>query len=474
MTQKNETPVLILSLLITAALLAGGFWWFLSRSPLGELLPGVENASPGASNSDSGATNTPLADRISFGERVLLPGTASAAKQAGVEAIAAGNDDQAVASLEAALQANRNDPEALIYLNNARIGQRQSHAIAVSVPIATSENPALEILRGVAQAQTEINEAGGLNGVPLKVVIASDDNDPGVCQQVAGALADDDSILGVVGHFGSDATLAAGEVYQARGLVMISPTSTSTRISELGNYVFRTVPSDRFTAAALSRYMLNTLQLQNAVVYYNSESDYSQSLKNEFTTALLGDGGQVVSEVDLASPSFSAADSVAAASQQEAQVIVLAPNTATLDQALQVVTVNRSQLPILGGDSVYNPKTLQVGGEAAVNMVVAVPWILLANPNATFAQSSRQLWGGDVNWRTAMAYDAVRAIAAGLSENPTRQGLQEALSAPGFSTEGATGTIRFLPSGDRNQATQLVIVQPGSRSGYGYDFVPAP
>jgi branched-chain amino acid transport system substrate-binding protein len=32
--------------------------------------------------------------------------------------------------------------------------------------------------------------------------------------------------------------------------------------------------------------------------------------------------------------------------------------------------------------------------------------------------------------------------------------------------------VRFLPSGDRNQSVQLVIVQPGERSGFGYDFVP--
>jgi len=32
--------------------------------------------------------------------------------------------------------------------------------------------------------------------------------------------------------------------------------------------------------------------------------------------------------------------------------------------------------------------------------------------------------------------------------------------------------VRFLPSGDRNQSVQLVVVQPGSRSSFGVDFVP--
>jgi branched-chain amino acid transport system substrate-binding protein len=482
MSQKNNTPALILSLLLTLVFLGTGIWWFTSRLNLG-IVPST-NDNLGASDNKIGSTPTNatatrngvsqvrVQDRLSFGEKILLEEGASAEKQAGVQAFANGDFDQAVANLEASIQAQSNDPEALIYLNNAQIGTRNAYVIAVSVPLATSINPALEILRGVAQAQNEINQLGGINGVPLKVMIANDDNSPDICKQVATALVGNAEILGVVGHFGSEATLAAAPIYQDDGLVMVSPTSTSVQISELGDSIYRTVPSDRFTASALSRYMLNTLQQQNAVIYFNSDSDYSKSLKNEFTTALYSDGGQIVGEFDLADPAFDPAASVEQASQQGAQILVLLSNTDTLDEALQVVAVNRRQLQLLGGDSLYNPKTLQIGGDAAITMTVAVPWVLLSDPQAPFVQASRQLWGGDVNWRTAMAYDAAQVLIEGLKRNPSRDGVAQALRASDFSVAGATGTVRFLPSGDRNQAMQLVIVQPGSRSGYGYDFVP--
>jgi high-affinity Fe2+/Pb2+ permease len=32
MSQKNETTILVLSILITAGLIAGGFWWFSRKS----------------------------------------------------------------------------------------------------------------------------------------------------------------------------------------------------------------------------------------------------------------------------------------------------------------------------------------------------------------------------------------------------------------------------------------------------------
>ena len=41
-----------------------------------------------------------------------------------------------------------------------------------------------------------------------------------------------------------------------------------------------------------------------------------------------------------------------------------------------------------------------------------------------------------------------------------------------FELEGAAGKITFQPSGDRANASILVTVSKGERSGVGYDFVP--
>lgn len=471
MSQKNDTPALLLSLLITTLLLGAGIWWFNTRfnSPQNS-----SSNSPITPSGNTGGSQASPQERMSTGDRLLFVDGASSEKQAGVNAFASGQFPEAVTQLTAALQSDRNDPEALIYLNNARIGSQNAYSIAVSVPIGSDANGALEILRGVAQAQQEVNQAGGINGVPLQVVIANDENDPTTAQQVAQALVDNPKILGSVGHYASDVTLVAAEVYERGQLVTISPVSTSVKLSGFGQHTFRTVPSDYIAARALANHMLTVLNQQNAAVFYNSQSGYSQSIKSEFTTALSLGGGQVTSEFDLSNASFSANRSVEQAIAQGATVLVLLANTGELDRALQVVQVNQAKLPLLAGDDVYAPTTLEVGGAQAEGMVVAVPWHILSNPQSTFVQKSRQLWGGDVNWRSAMAYDAAQALIMALKTQPSRQGVQEALSNTSFSAEGATGTVRFLPSGDRNQAVQLVRVEAGSRSGYGYDFVPIP
>ncbi len=474
MSQKNETKVLIVSLVVTLALVAAGVWLFKKStgtapvaSPTAQTSP-TPTASPAASPSP----NQPIPERISSGERVLFSSAATPEKQAAIEATATGNYEAVVSNLEAARKSDRNDPETLIYLHNARLGNQTAFTIAASVPIGTEEDVAKEILRGVAQAQNEANEAGGIGGVPIKVMIANDDNNPEVAQQIAQSLVEDSRVLGVVGNFSSDVTLAAGKVYQQGQLVLISPTSTSVQLSGAGSYIFRTVPSDRFAGSGLSRYMLDQLKKKRAAVFFNSKSNYSKSLKDEFSTALLGDGGELVGEFDFSNPNFNVANNVQQAIEQKAEVLMLAPDSAVLDQALQVVQVNEKRLQVLAGDSTYSPKTLQVGRGNAVGIVVAVPWHILGNPEANFPKAATDLWGGEVNWRTAMAYDATKALITAIGRNPSRMGVQQALSASNFSAPGAAGPVKFLPSGDRNQAVQLVTIQPGTRTSFGYEFIP--
>lgn len=458
--KKNDTPALIVALFVTGAVVIGGGLWFVNaiKDPSAPSLTSIPSEQP--------------SPRLSSGETLLISELITPEKEKGVAAIANRNYSKAIQALEAALNSQKNDPEALIYLNNARIGAEKSYTIVVSMPIGSSVNAAKEMLRGVAQAQDEINREGGMNGTGLKVLIANDDNDAETAKKLATEFANNSGILGVIGHFGSGTTLAAAEIYQQKGLPMISPTSTSVALSSAGNYIFRTVPSDRFAGSALAKYQLDALNLKKAAVFFNSESNYSKSLKDVFTTDLFGQGGEVLAEYDFSAADFDAGRMVREASDRGAEVLLLAANSAVLEELLEVVAANGGNLPMLAGDSAYKPDILDRGGKDAIGMVLAVPWHILAHPEAEFPKTSQKLWGGAVNWRTAMAYDATRAFIEALKQNPTREGIQAAFSEARFSAEGATGEIRFLPSGDRNQAVQLVEVEKGKRSGFGYDFVP--
>ena len=475
MSQKNETVALVISFLVTGGILGGGAWLLLN-SGFNPSNNSSNTSNPNNSgNSSNNANNTKpiaLSESTSAGERVFIP-SSTPEKTAAASAFLKEDYSGAVTSFSAALAKNKNDPESLIYLNNAKIGKTKSLTIAVSAPIGSDPNVAQEILRGVAQAQNQVNQSGGINGTPLKVIIADDQNKPEQAQAVASKLVSNGEVLGVIGNFSSGVTLAAGKVYGDGKLVLISPTSTAVQISGMSKYVFRTVPSDRFAGDALARYMLTNLKKQKVAVFFNSQSDYSKSIKDVFTTAVFGSGGQVVKEFDLTAAGFNADQAVKDSVAQGAEVIMLAASTASLDQSIQVAQANKNPvLPLLAGDDLYNGKTLQVGQQSVEGLVIAVAWHILGNPEASFPKEATQLWGGEVNWRSAMAFDAATALIEALKKNPTREGVQAALASPDFKVTGAANEIKFLPSGDRNQAIQLVKVQKGTRTSFGYEFVP--
>ncbi len=470
-SHSKTRKVLLLGGSAIAAILALSFFARnFSQSP--SILP-----VPGAATGDSGETASDLQmkGRMSAGERVLNQWQTNPEKQEGVEQFASGNYAKAIEAFQAALKRDRTDPETLIYLNNARIGSNPSYEIAAAIQMGDDAlRSALEVLRGVAQAQDEVNRAGGINGTPLKVRLADDGNQPATARQLAKALVDEPAILGVVGHTISDTTIAAAEIYQNNQLVMIAPISSAVQLSNVGDYVFRTIPSDQLTARTLVDHLLNRMKRRRVVIFFNSSSNYSNSLKNEFRNALFYSAGiEPVAEFDLARPDFDAYESVNAAIAKGAEAIMLASDHTRSDRAIQVVSVNARRLKLLSGESLFAPKLLKIAGKDAVGMVVAVPADLT---QPLFKQKFSALWGTQVpfSWRTALGYDATVTLIQALRSAPTRSGIQRTI-AQNFSATGATGPIQFLPTGDRKGSIYLMTVAPPtSNNGNTYSFKALP
>ncbi|MFM6279626.1 MAG: ABC transporter substrate-binding protein, partial [Dolichospermum sp.] len=170
----------------------------------------------------------------------------------GIQAFQKGNYEQAADLFKQAIQANRNEPEVVIYYNNALARKAGSpFTLAVVVPIGKKLDSAQEILRGVAQAQNQFNDKKGFNGRLLEIVIANDDNKK-QAQQVAQQLVKDTSILGIIGHNSSDATKEALPEYEKAQLPIISPTSSSSLINS--SVFFRAVYSDQDAGKKLQQY----------------------------------------------------------------------------------------------------------------------------------------------------------------------------------------------------------------------------
>jgi branched-chain amino acid transport system substrate-binding protein len=462
LTNINQKNFLLILYVVILCVFFPGIYYVSNRSP-----------QEGPNNIDS------VEQRISSGEKILVTAHKNLAKQAGISAFDQGDYATAQESFSLALKSDRNDPEARIYLNNTIAAKtKDSYRIAVSVPIGGDLNVAEEILRGVAQAQDEVNRSGGIEGKLLMVEIINDDNDPKVAQEIANKLVADKKILAVIGHNDSNASIAAAPIYEENGLVMITPTSSAEVLSTAGDYIFRSTPSTRDLAETLAQYVVKVAEKENIAMCIDSDSQVSTSFQANFTWAVYNNSGKINPlKCDLASADFLPNTISSQAISMGADALVLAPSVRKVEEAIEIVKANGDRLTLFGNHSMTSYQTLKEGQKNSVGMVLSVAWYPPESANA-FTKDAQTLWGGAVNWRTAMAYDATQSIAKaiaepakGIASDSERHKIQQALASPGFTSPGATSNTSFLPSGDRNLRGTLVKIQPGKKSGTGYDFV---
>jgi branched-chain amino acid transport system substrate-binding protein len=456
LTNINQKNLLLILYVAFLCVFGPGIYWISNHGP-----------KPGRTENENS-----IEQRISLGDKVLVAAHNNSAKQAGISAFDQGDYAAAQENFSSALKSDRNDPEARIYLNNTIAAKtKDSYRIAVSVPIGGDLNVAQEILRGVAQAQDEVNRRGGINGKLMMVEITNDDNDPQIAKKIASKLVTDKKVLAVIGHNDSNASIAAAPIYEQNGLVMITPTSSAEALSTKGDYIFRSTPSTRDLAETLAQYAVKVAKKENIAICIDSDSQVSVSFQENFTWAVYNYGGKINPlDCDLAAADFLPTAISSQAISMGADALLLAPSVRKVEEAMEVVKANDERLTLFGNHSMTSYQTLKAGQKDSTGMILTVAWYPPESANF-FTKDAQKLWGGAVNWRTAMAYDATQSISEAIAFGAERQKIQQALANPEFSAQGATSNISFLPSGDRNLRGALVKIQPGKKSGTGYDFV---
>ncbi len=399
-----------------------------------------------------------------------------------------GKFQQAVNVFTQERKKNRNNPEVLIYLNNAKLMQehRKSYTIAVVVPIKQDDQGTAEaLLRGAAQIQEDFNKNTAHPG--LKVIIVNDENNPNTVHELAENLLSKDDIVAVFGHYTSELTKKALPVYQEKKVVVIAP-ATATRESILKdqkypeNFLFRIVPSVRFELPVLiDKLKLSELTRgEKVAVFYTPSSTYSNSAFEELRSQL---GASRIIDQDVSIPNFIPKSTLNAVKQQGAKALILIPdgrvNPNSIKNTLSLIDVNQDQLPMGGLSVLYRTEILN-RNKIVKKLLLVIYWHPLTSPNQKVIDGAKQLWGtGNINIQTAMSYDGTLVLTKAFEKlsindplDKQRLDIQEQLKNLQVK-EGASGIISFDEVGDRKEDTsQPFHVVPTECNSYGAMFVP--
>jgi len=110
----------------------------------------------------------------------------------------------------------------------------------------------------------------------------------------AAQLCAEPEVLGVIGHYNSDVTIAASNVYAHGGLAMITPIASNPLVTDRHlPGIFRWTNRDDRTAMAIAAYLRGACHKRRAVIV-ESETAYGASMADQFGRAFAAAGGEVL------------------------------------------------------------------------------------------------------------------------------------------------------------------------------------
>jgi branched-chain amino acid transport system substrate-binding protein len=312
-------------------------------------------------------------------------------------------------------------------------------------------NFGLSAKNGVLMAADEINQAGGINGHPIDIVIEDDKGSPAEAAQVTGKLIDRYKVIAIIAAGASGNSLAAAPKAQSAHVPLIAPSSTNPAVTQAGDYIFRACFIDAFQGEVMAKFAANTLKAKKAAIMLDFNSPYSRGLTEFFEFSFAKMNGQI-----LLKQSYSQGD----ANYRGQLSLIKAANPDVIyipgyygDVAIIARQARQLGLtvPLLGADGWDAPELWELGGDALNGSYISNHYSA-DDPSETiqhFVHGYRQRYGNlTPDAHAALAYDALRFLAEAIQRAGTTEGprLREAL-AQTKNFPGVTGIISM----DRNR-----------------------
>lgn len=324
--------------------------------------------------------------------------------------------------------------------------------IAVGVPLSGEwSGHGEEIVNAVELAVQEINEDGGLLGSELTVVFWDTVADPHVASALSRRWGEDPTIVAQVGGFASAPTLAAQRLYDATGVVQISPAVGHPAYAAGSPWSFSMIGLLEGEGRANARFAFSRLGVRRAAVLYE-QGEWGQRQAREFAEEFAALGGRVVSRHYLL-PGEAGYDRFVRRLQDESPELVY---LATKDDQGRAVCRELTFLPgnspiVLAPSKLHSPSFIETAGEETEGVYISSFFApeAEATPAHSFSHRFGAYHGSEPGRLAALSYDAVHLTAEAIRRagSRERESVRDALlNIEEFS--GVTGTISF--DGDGN------------------------
>ncbi|EHK64376.1 branched-chain amino acid ABC transporter substrate-binding protein [Achromobacter arsenitoxydans] len=328
--------------------------------------------------------------------------------------------------------------------------QAQTIKIGVVGPTTGAVTQYGDMVReGVDTAVERINAAGGINGKKLETVVIDDGCEPKQGPVAANRVVN--SKIGfVVGHVCSGATIAAADVYNNEGVVMVTPSATSPAVTDGKNYefIFRTIGRDDQQGPAAAKFILEKIKPKKVAVLHDKQS-YGQGI----ATAVKNDlekGGVAVAifeGINAGDSDYSAV--ITKLKSQGVDFVYYGGYHPEMGLLLRQAAEQGVKAKWMGPEGTGNPDINAIAGDAVEGMLLTLPADFTQNAaNADIVKAFEAKKRNASGAFQMTAYAATQVIADGIkgagTDDPTK--VAKYLHANSFETP--IGKVSWNKQGD--------------------------
>ena len=314
---------------------------------------------------------------------------------------------------------------------------------------------------GVIMAADELNQAGGINGRKIDVVIEDDHGSPEDAARLTARLIDEDKVVALIAGGISGISRAAAPKAQSSHIPLISPSSTDPAVTQTGDYIFRACFVDSFQGEVMASFAANSLKAQKAAILFDFNSPYGRGLSDFFKLSFTKLGGQIVSELSYAQGDEDFKGQLSSIRSAEPDVIYIPGYYGDVARIAKQARMIGLEQPLLGADGWDAPELWQLGGDALNGAYISTHYSI-DDPSPsiqTFVESYKQRYQNLLpDAHAALAYDATRLLFDAITRAGTTDSgkLRDAL-AQTKNFAGVTGVISM--DGDRNAVKPAVVLK---------------
>jgi len=302
--------------------------------------------------------------------------------------------------------------------------------------------------QAVEMAIDEINANGGVNGSTIKLYAVDSEGDSQKALAAMEQLSSSDKVCAIIGPILTGETFSVAERAQAEGIVIITPSASHKDITNVGDYIFRTTPSDGLQGEVAGKYWAQVLGYKRLAVLY-AKNDYSQGLYESMSETFKAEGGQIVATETFMVGDKDFRTQLTKLKGTNAEAIYIPDYTAEMAQILEQAAQLGIDKPFLSGDGFLSEEIYSLAGQYTNGVIyTASARIEESNKSKVFKEAYTARWGIGPDSFATNAYDATYILVSVIGKVGTDRKAIKAGMEQVKDFEGVNGIINFASNGD--------------------------